>query len=326
MQKVTVRVPGSCGELIQGSFKGEDFLVSCPINLYTKATAYFGDSRPGLNNQVLINKKIVNSFAGYEIEEISTERTKKAAAELLRYYNISGGRIKIDISSELIPGIGMASSTADISAAAAAVMLLLRNKVDFGLLKKICLELEPTDSVFLSGIRIFDHRQGRRDIFLSSEADIDILLFKEKGVVDSLEFNQLPDLFSQNTAKEKVLKKSLRLIKTGLKTGNYYLLGRGSTISALAHQELLFKENLDKLLKITVGSDQIYGLNIAHSGTVTGILIKQDFNSDKLVNKIKKQTSLKFIKKVKMISGGIERKIDNGASAWRKIEAGSSSE
>lgn len=32
---VMVRVPGSCGELVQGYWQGEPFLVTCPINRYT---------------------------------------------------------------------------------------------------------------------------------------------------------------------------------------------------------------------------------------------------------------------------------------------------
>ena len=36
---VTVRVPGSCGELLQGWHRGEPFLVTCPIARYTTVRA-----------------------------------------------------------------------------------------------------------------------------------------------------------------------------------------------------------------------------------------------------------------------------------------------
>ena len=34
--ELTVRVPGSCGELVQGWLRGEPFLVTCPIDRYTR--------------------------------------------------------------------------------------------------------------------------------------------------------------------------------------------------------------------------------------------------------------------------------------------------
>ena len=32
-----IRTPGTCGEFIQGSIKGQRFLVTCPINRYSYA-------------------------------------------------------------------------------------------------------------------------------------------------------------------------------------------------------------------------------------------------------------------------------------------------
>ena len=35
---ITAKVPGSCGELVQGTVQGIPFLVTCPVNLYTRVT------------------------------------------------------------------------------------------------------------------------------------------------------------------------------------------------------------------------------------------------------------------------------------------------
>ena len=54
---LSVKIPGSCGELVQGMIDDIPFLVTCPISMYTKAsiTKYFSylnrslrdlDSRP----------------------------------------------------------------------------------------------------------------------------------------------------------------------------------------------------------------------------------------------------------------------------------------
>lgn len=40
---LSVKIPGSCGELVQGMIDDIPFLVTCPISMYTKAsiTKYF---------------------------------------------------------------------------------------------------------------------------------------------------------------------------------------------------------------------------------------------------------------------------------------------
>jgi len=35
MKKVTVKIPGSCGELVQGISENNNFQVTCPINLFS---------------------------------------------------------------------------------------------------------------------------------------------------------------------------------------------------------------------------------------------------------------------------------------------------
>ncbi|TDO92165.1 threonine kinase [Halanaerobium saccharolyticum] len=311
MQQVTVRVPGSCGELLQGSIDDQDFLISCPINLYSQVSVHFTEAE----KRVIINK---NNFSAE-----STFKTKFAVKKLLDYYNFKQKSIKINLTSQLITGIGMASSTADISAALAAVMLLLKNKVEFKLLQKICLGLEPTDGVFLDGIRFFDHLEGQQNYFIAGAPELDILLLKEKGTVDSLEFNQSEKLANLNKSKEENTKKSFQLIKKGLIDNNYQLLGRGTTLSSLAHQKILFKENLNKLLKIVKGRRHVYGVNIAHSGTIIGILVAKDFAAEKLLKEIKMETKLEYLQRVKIISGGIERRDQFGTPTWRKINCSS---
>lgn len=323
MQKIKVRVPGSCGELIQGTINGNNFLISCPINLYSEITLFKIESTETAANKIVIEKKYKNQAGENKVGDFSTIKTKKAVQKIIKHYSLQGLNIKINIISELIPGIGMASSTADISGAGAALMLLLKNRVDFELLKKICLSLEPSDSVFLPGIRIFDHLQGKKDLFLAEAPELDILIFKEKGEVDTFQFNTAQDLSSLNSAKEKKIIKAFSLIKKAFKDNDYELLGSSCSLSSLAHQEILFKKNLNKVLKIGEKFKELYGVNIAHSGTIIGLLIKQNSAAEDLIAKIKAETELEFIKRVKMISGGIERRDNIGASAWRKITGSS---
>ena len=54
--------------------------------------------------------------------------------------------------------------------------------------------------------------------------------------------------------------------------GSPQLLGEGATISAIASQRLLPKPGFDALLEL-VESAGLYGLNVAHSGSVVGLLL-----------------------------------------------------
>jgi L-threonine kinase len=53
------------------------------------------------------------------------------------------------------------------------------------------------------------------------------------------------------------------------------LLGEAATISAIASQRLLPKPGFDALLEL-VESAGLYGLNVAHSGSVVGLLLDRD--------------------------------------------------
>ena len=45
--ELTVRVPGSCGELLQGMKAGNPFLVTCPVGSYT--TVRISDTLAGIH-------------------------------------------------------------------------------------------------------------------------------------------------------------------------------------------------------------------------------------------------------------------------------------
>ena len=56
--ELIVRVPGSCGEIMQGSWQGEPFLVTCPIDRYSTVTI-----RPGTGQLLGGGTKAETAFA-----------------------------------------------------------------------------------------------------------------------------------------------------------------------------------------------------------------------------------------------------------------------
>jgi L-threonine kinase len=291
MYVASTKVPGSCGELIQGTIAKSNFLVTCPIDLYS-----------------LITVKLSEDYAGFNTN-INAEKTVIAVKKVLLELNRAELGARIEINSQLLRGKGMASSTADIAAATGATMAALGYNQDLNLIKKIALEIEPTDGVFLPGICFFDHLEGKVLEYLGEPPELDILIFSERGQVDTINFNRRYDLPRLNSDKEGVIQEAIGLIRAGIKTKNLKFIGQGATLSSLAHQSILYKPNLEKIIYLTEKIDGVYGVNIAHSGTLIGLIIEKDLPEGDLLTNIKANTSgLTFIKRVQMISGGLEIK------------------
>ncbi|AZO95917.1 GHMP kinase [Halocella sp. SP3-1] len=288
-RQATIRVPGSCGELVQGSIAGQDFLVSCPINLYSQVTVELSSLYQGIK---------VNRYA---------PRLVEAVQKTLIYLKQDGLGARVKIESDLLVGKGMASSTADITAATAGVMLALDYPIDNQLIKEIALGIEPTDSIFLPGLQLFDHREGKLARYLGEAPLLDILIFTEMGKVDSTIFNQREDLGFLNYSKEGLVRQALNLIEKGIKKNKPELIGEGASLSSKAHQDILYKKGLEQLLGLIRGENGIYGVNIAHSGTLMGVLVNKQYPEEKLISIISREIPyLKYIRRAAIISGGIE--------------------
>ena len=292
MQQVKVRVPGSCGELIQGQLDGQDFLISCPVNLYSQAKVKLLPE----TNKIKLNKGFSKSY--------------KAARKTLEYYQLQGIGLEIEIDSELLIGQGMASSTADMAAVVSAIMLLINKKIDYKVLINILLAIEPTDSIFLPGFYKFDHLNGRIIEKLDPLPKFDILIFSNNAAeINTLAFNNSDKIKSLKESKEQSVNQALKYILTGINTRSKKLIGQGITLSSLAHQEILPKTGLIKINDLISKYQQIYGLNIAHSGNLIGLFIEPGFKNKKLIKNIEHNSDFKFYQRARLISGGIERVI-----------------
>lgn len=251
--EVLVRVPGTCGELIQGSIGGCTFHVSCPIDLYAELSVRIGS--PGMG---------ILAPSGYT----KAVRAFQATLSFLGESNIGG---EIIIHQALPAGKGLASSTADIAGICVAVATALGYELSAHEVARIALSIEPTDGLMLPGINLFDHRQGQVQEWIGESLPVGILMLDLGGRVDTISFNQQPDLLEANQAKEKQLKLALALVRSAFAKGDLALLGQAATLSAQANQLMLPKAMLPRLIEI---SEQLgcLGVNIAHSGTVVGLL------------------------------------------------------
>mgnify|MGYP000038915764 FL=1 len=285
--KICVSAPGSCGELIQGTLDGQNFLVSCPINMYSNVIVTMSQ----VNN---------NSFSLEPKAELALYNT-------LKYLKVSDFHYSLSLYSQLPKGKGMASSSADISAICQAVAIATGKILTPNEIAKIAAQIEPTDGIFYKDLVLFDHINGMKLATLGSCPPISILIFDLGGEINTLEFNSRNDLRLLNQSKEFEIKQALKMIKKGIHEGNSSLIGQGATLSAKANQKILYKPYLQEFIEINAKYDGI-GVSIAHSGTILGMMFDQVRQGKmKACLAFIKQAfpSVHFIKQVQIISGGV---------------------
>ena len=249
----TVQLPGSCGELVQGSRCGVPFHVTCPIDMYSTVKV---EMSPG-----------TGPVRGPE----GAIKAKEAAARTMKYLGRQDMDAELSISSPLLPGKGMASSTADVAGAILATGLALGRQLDPRQVAQIALSIEPTDGTFFPGIVVFDHRSGKMHQELGTPPPVDIIILDFGGEVDTIAFNQ-QERSDILRGLEPQVEKALELVKDGIRLSRPEMIGEGATISALANQSILYKSQLDMVLNLARQVDAL-GVNVAHSGTVIGVLL-----------------------------------------------------
>ncbi|MBE0446614.1 MAG: hypothetical protein IBX64_00620 [Actinobacteria bacterium] len=249
-----VRMPGSCGELVQGTIDGIDLHITCPVSMYSLASA--SRLRGG----------------GLKIPE-NLDKTALAVGKVLEL--IGGGYgIEIDVKSELPRGKGMASSTADIAAAVAATYSLLRKDIRPEDIANVALSIEPTDGTFFKGIVAFDHKYGRRFEPIGEAPPIEIIVLEPPEVIDTITFNRERKAIKE--MDEVLVKEAFEMAVEGIKTSNIRLVGKAATISAIHNQKILPKKALGDIIDICRRKGGI-GVNVAHSGTVAGMMVEKGF-------------------------------------------------
>lgn len=292
---VRVRAPGSCGELVQGTIAGQNFLVTCPVALFS---------------EVEIDTSI--SLAG-----CCGDKIKQAIQKTMTYLKIADTQWNLSVRSELPEGKGMASSSADISAACQAIAITAKRLLTPNEIADIALSIEPTDAVFYPGITMFDHVRGIQRKILGIPPEIVVAIFDVGGAIDTLQFNQRNDLLALNRDKERQVTKALELVARGLAMGDARLIGKGATMSAIANQGILYKPCLDTMIGIAEKHDAV-GVNVAHSGTVIGILFA-DSSAERInecVAEVRETCSdVQYQSTVSLISGGLWQGSDN--NGWK---------
>lgn len=282
---VEVKVPGSCGELIQGTLAGEPFLVTCPIDCYTTVTVR--KDKDASSNQ----------------HDGLGPKASMALVQVLHFFDEKHYPYHLQLESELPVGKGMASSSADIAAVCIAVATSLQKKITAEQIGLIASAIEPTDGIFFEGIVQMNPLRGICQNRLGQVPSLQIAIFDTGGVIDTLEFHTRQDLASLNHENEALIREALSV----LNANDAVSIGRAAVISALANQSILYKKCLPQIIDLANEAGAL-GVNVAHSGTVLGILFAPEVSTsfiEHVISRIQQRfLHLQYMKTVHLISGG----------------------
>jgi L-threonine kinase len=199
------------------------------------------------------------------------EKTRKALEKACPRFGLDNVLIDVTKIEGLPEEKGYASSTADILGALFGVARLAGYTLTPEEATGIALSVEPTDSLAWSDLVLLDHREGRIMRILGKVPPLDVLVIEQPGTVDTEEFNR-KDIASLLEKKAALYTEAFDLLYQGIREGNTSLIGRASTMSALASTDLLEKDSQEYILDMA-RSFGCPGICTAHSGTLTGVLI-----------------------------------------------------
>lgn len=247
-----MKAPATCGELIQGHLDGEDFLVNCPIDLFSEARLRPVDL-PGLH----VDSRSRHGKIARALDVVATDLDVPLAHALTMLSPIPRGK-------------GMASSTADITAALAAFCLSTGIELDDAALGELICRIEPSDGVHFPDIAHVDHLNGSCHESLPVPRGLRVLVLDCGGEVDTVAFDRERARAMYRAHRQAVVQ-MLDMLKTGLKRADLQLVARAATISAQLSQLVLPKAPFETLLDLTLCEGGL-GVNCAHSGTVLGVM------------------------------------------------------
>ena len=248
-----VRVPGSCGELVQGLLAGGYFLVSCPVDFFATVSVEIFAGGPGVNAPE------------------DCPKTAAAVKATLTYLGREDVRIEVSVSNPIPRSKGLGSSSADVAAAIAATGIALGKELSPQDVARLAVSVEPTDGVMFPGLAVFDHREGRKMEVLGAPPPMEMVALDFGGTVDTLRFNREDHRHAWESVAVET-EEALGLVRSGILNCDAALVGRGASISAQAGQQVLLKPELPQVMDFATYVGAV-GVNIAHSGTVIGVLL-----------------------------------------------------
>ncbi|MCS7219854.1 MAG: hypothetical protein RML36_07185 [Anaerolineae bacterium] len=253
-RSATVRLPGTCGEWVQGTLDGVPCLVSCAIDWYAETTVTIGaNGRPLLRD------------------------APKAAAALrlaLAARGAATADVQLELRNPLPRSRGYASSTADVAGAIYAVGAALGWPFAPEEVARLAVQVEPSDSTIFPQLTLFAHRDARFYRPLPPLPALAVVILDPGGEIDTLAFNA-----ADHMAALRKLASAHRDVFTcfeaGLAASDPVIVAQAATQSARLHQAILPSALVDAAL-ISYATLGALGVCRAHSGTLVGLICRPE--------------------------------------------------
>jgi len=281
------KCPGTCGELLQGWLLGSEKLVSCPINMYSTVSVTNGVQHQTV--MPLIEAAIQQSLNFFHFPDD------------YRY------QLAVEHSSELPIAKGYASSTADICATVMAISRHFNKEISPDDIAKIASTLDPCDSTMFKGLALLDHNNGTLIKRYSSSYLPSVFILENEQTLLTKDFHRI-NRHQNLLNSESNMHRAFCTFKQGIVSNNPTLLGLASTMSAKENQHIRQTPLFDMILRIAE-NHQLYGVCLAHSGSIVGLLYDENSHDiDKVITELHHSHCFSVYnkqRKAQIIGGGI---------------------
>lgn len=259
---VRLKIPTTCGELIQGPYLVKESLISLPIDRYTEVEARLIKKADGVKNQNNLQPKAAAgflsaaSFLGLSAQEIEA--------------------VQLDVISPMAPGKGYATSTADLCGVMAAVFELFESPQPPEVLAKLCAEIEPSDGLMFRDWTLFDHLSGTVLKFYKAVQGVKLLILEPQSTVMTDTFRSKSEVLAALARKTDMpyLKFEAACCEASIRG-----VFQAASASIMEHQKVLAKPYLEEIIALAE-REGAYGVAGAHSGTVLGIAMPESLDEN----------------------------------------------
>jgi len=253
--QASASLPGTCGELFQGTVDGVYCLVSCPIARFSRA------------------RVVLRQSGGWRLPQQASKAIAALRALLAQAERqCDGGELALE--SDLPRSRGYGSSTADLGATLYAASAALGHPLSPARTVPLAVAIEPSDSTLVPGLALLDHRHGTVWQPLGAAPSLSLLVVDPGGEVDTLAFNAVKrDEALRPLRREHAV--AFTLLSQGLADGHLLSVGEAATLSARVHQAILHNPLLEQVCQLGRQLGAV-GVCRAHSGTILGLLFDPD--------------------------------------------------
>lgn len=255
------RAPATCGQLLQGYVDGVDFMINCPIDLYSSAQA------------------LVTELPGIRLQQHDRfEPVLQSLRTFERDFRPEQG-VSLRIDSTIPGGKGLARSSAEACAALAAVSACLDIGLSDADMAELITGIEPMVCTNFHGIAQFDFLHGKLIDRLPPPMGMRILIVDSAGG-DGEDPQHEAAWADRERARSIYVQHRFRLlaavarIKEGLRTRNPTMIGQAATEGAELSQIIAPKRFFPELVT-RIADWKLLGINCAQRGSVLGLIFDE---------------------------------------------------